>query len=149
MHAALETPSKAALWTGRVLSGLVVLFMAFDGVAKLMRVPPVLKSAAQLGFSVAQIVGIGAVLLVCTLIYVIPRTSVLGAVLLTGYLGGATAIQVRARNPLFETLFPVVFGVVVWAGIYLRDGRLRALIPLRNGLVRNRPREIEIAVSGD
>jgi uncharacterized membrane protein (UPF0182 family) len=125
--------SKAALWTGRIISGLVVLFLLFDGVTKLMRVEPVLKAAAQLGLSVTQIVGIGILLLVCTAIYVIPRTSILGAVLLTGYLGGATAIQVHARNPMFETLFPVMFGVLVWAGIYLRDAGIRAFVPLRGG----------------
>ncbi|MGH9444834.1 MAG: DoxX family protein [Terriglobia bacterium] len=124
--------SKAALWTGRIISGLVVLFLLFDGITKVMKASPVLKAAAQLGFSVTQIVGIGVLLLVCTIIYVIPRTSVLGAILLTGYLGGATAIQVHAANPIFETLFPVIFGVLVWVGIYARDERLRALIPARS-----------------
>ncbi len=123
---------KTALWTGRIISGLVVLFLVFDGVTKLMRVEAVLKAAAQLGFSVPQIVGIGILLLVCTLIYLVPRTSVLGAILLTGYLGGATAIQVHARNPVFETLFPVIFGVLIWAGIFGRDQRVRELIPARN-----------------
>ncbi len=123
--------SKAARWSGRIISGLVVLFLLFDGVTKLVRVKPVLKAASQLGFSVPQVVGIGVLLLVCTAIYVIPRTSVLGAILLTGYLGGATAIQVRAANPVFETLFPVIFGVLVWAGLFLRDRRLRELVPVR------------------
>ena len=133
MPSTLETPSqsKAALWTGRIISGLVVLFMVFDGVTKLMKVEPVLKAAAQLGFSVGQIVTIGIVLLACTIIYAIPRTSILGAILLTGYLGGATSIQFHAGNPAFETLFPVIFGVLVWAGVYLRDPHLRALIPIR------------------
>ncbi len=125
------SPSKAALWTGRIISGVVVLFMVFDGVTKLMRVEPVLKAAAQLGFTVTQIAAIGILLLACTLIYVIPRTSVLGAILLTGYLGGAVATQVRAANPLFETLFPVIFGVLVWAGLFLRDRRLREMVPVR------------------
>src|SRR5438067_1869084 len=123
--------SKAALWIGRIVSGLMILFMIFDGVTKLMKVEPVLKAAAQLGFSVQEIVGIGIVALICTFMYVIPRTSILGAILLTGYMGGATAIQVHAGNPWFETLFPVIFGVFVWAGLFARDQRLRELIPVR------------------
>ena len=123
--------STKALWAGRVISGLAVLFLLFDGVTKVMKVAPVLQASAQLGFPVSLIVAIGAVLLICTVIYAIPSTSILGAILLTGYLGGAVAIQARIGNPLFETLFPVIFGVLVWAGIVLRDNRLRALIPLR------------------
>ena len=123
--------SMKAVWTGRVMSGLAVLFLLFDGVTKVMKVAPVLQASAQLGFPVSLIVVIGAVLLICTVIYVIPSTSILGAILLTGYLGGAVAIQARIGNPLFETLFPVIFGVLVWTGIVLRDNRLRALIPLR------------------
>jgi hypothetical protein len=120
--------SSGALWTGRIISGLVILFMIFDGVTKLMRVEPVLKASAELGLSIQQTVGIGIVALICTLLYAIPRTSILGAVLLTGYLGGAMAIQLRAGNPLFETLFPVMFGVLVWAGLAARDQRVRRLI---------------------
>jgi hypothetical protein len=123
--------SMKPVWTGRVISGLAVLFLLFDGVTKVMKVAPVLQASAQLGFPVSLIVAIGAVLLICTLIYVIPSTSVLGAILLTGYLGGAVAIQARIGNPLFETFFPVIFGALIWAGIFLRDNRLRALIPLR------------------
>ncbi len=124
-------PSKAALWTGHIVSGLVVLCLIFDGVTKLMGIEPVLKAAAQLGFSVNQVVGIGILLLACTVIYPIPRTSFLGAILLTSYLGGATATQVRAGNPLFETLFPVIFGALVWAGLFVHDPRLREFIPFR------------------
>jgi hypothetical protein len=123
--------SMKAVWTGRVISGLAVLFLLFDGVTKVMKVAPVLQASAQLGFPVSLIVAIGAVLLICTVIYAIPSTSILGAILLTGYLGGAVAVQARIGNPLFETLFPVIFGVLVWAGIVLRDNRLRTLIPLR------------------
>ena len=123
--------TTAALWAGRIISSLVVLFMMFDGVTKLMRVEPVLKAAAQLGFSVQEIVGIGIIAPICSLIYAIPQTSLLGALLLTGYLGGATAIQVHVGNALFETLFPVIFGVLVWAGLFARDERLCELIPVR------------------
>jgi hypothetical protein len=76
--------------------------------------------------------GIGIILLICTVAYAIPRTSILGAILLTGYLGGAVATQLRAGNPLFETIFPIIFGVLIWAGVFLRDDRLRALVPFRS-----------------
>jgi DoxX-like family len=132
METAIQiAPGKTATWTGRILIGLVVLFLLFDGITKVMKVAPVLKASAELGLTVSQIVGIGILLLACTAVYVIPQTSVLGAILLTGYLGGATAIQLHAGNPAFETLFPVLFGVLTWAGPFLCDKRLRAVIPLR------------------
>jgi hypothetical protein len=124
--------SKKALWTGRIVSGLVVLLLVFDGVTKVMKEPHVLAAAAQLGFRASTIVEIGAILLVCTVIYVIPSTSILGAVLLTGYLGGAVVTNMHAGNPVLETLFPVIFGGLAWLGIYLREPRLRALLPLRS-----------------
>jgi hypothetical protein len=123
--------STKRLWAGRVISGLVILFLLFDAIVKLMKVAPVVEASARLGYPASTAVGIGAVLLACVIVYIIPRTSVLGAVLLTGYLGGATASQVRIGAPLFETLFPVIFGALVWAGIFLREDRLRTLIPLR------------------
>jgi len=123
--------SRSQLWTGRIISTVVVLFLIFDGVTKLMKDPHVLQAMARLEFTEKTIVEIGAILLICTFFYVIPQTSVLGALLLTGYLGGATAVQLRVGNPLFETLFPVIFGVLAWAGLFLREPRLRALIPLR------------------
>jgi hypothetical protein len=140
MPANVETNSVAAtavtnkaLWTGRALSGLAILFLVFDGVTKVLKVTQVMEASAQLQFPAWTIPVIGAVLLFCTLIYAIPQTSVLGAVLLTGYLGGAVASQLRVGNPLFaETLFPIYFAVVVWAGLFLRESRLRALIPFRN-----------------
>jgi len=121
------TGTKAA-WAGRVLSALAVVFLAFDGGIKLMRVPAVLDATVQLGFPLGSIVPIGLPLVVCTLIYAIPRTSVVGSVLLTGYLGGAVAAQVRAGNPMFEKVFPIIVGTVVWAGVFLRDRRVRALL---------------------
>src|SRR5438309_734115 len=124
--------SKGRLWTGRIISALVVLFLLFDGITKMMKIKAVLDASAQLGYPVSTIVGIGVTLLVCTVFYVIPQTSILGAILLTGYLGGAVATQVRVGNPMFETLFPIIFGALAWAGIFLREDRLRALIPLRN-----------------
>jgi DoxX-like family len=124
--------SKAKLWTGRVISGLVVLFMLFDGISKVMKPQKVIDATVRIGFPVTTIVGIGITLLVCTLLYVIPNTSILGAILLTGYLGGATAAQVRAGSPTFETVFPVIFGIFVWLGVYLREPRVRRLVPLRS-----------------
>jgi hypothetical protein len=115
-------------WIGRVLSSLAVVFLLFDATAKLVKAPPVLQAAAQLGFQEASMVRIGMLLLVCTLMYVIPRTRLVGAVLLTGYLGGAIAAHVRVGNPTFETLFPLIVASTVWAGLVLRDGRVRALI---------------------
>lgn len=123
--------SKAGIWTGRAISGLVVLFMVFDGVTKILKVPQVVQASARLHLSMADTVGIGIVLLICTAIYLLPRTAILGAILLTGYLGGATAIQLQAQSPAFENAFPVIFGVLVWAGIFFRDRELRAMIPLR------------------
>lgn len=126
-----NAPSKGALWTGRVVSALVVLFLCFDGVTKVMKVPSVMAAAAKSGFSVKEIVIIGAVLLVCTLLYVIPATAVLGAILLTGYLGGATFANAHTGGPVPLIFLPVVFGILTWLGIFLRDGRIRELVPLR------------------
>lgn len=123
--------SKGAIWTGRVISGLIVLFMVFDGVTKVLKVSQVVEASARLHLSIADTVGIGIVLLICTALYAIPSTANLGAILLTGYLGGATAIQLQAHSPAFENAFPVIFGVLVWAGLFFRDGDLRAMIPLR------------------
>jgi len=122
--------STKSLWIGRIISALIVLFMLFDGITKVIKLAPVMEASGRLGFPASVIQAIGAVLVVCTVAYLIPRTSVLGAVLLTGYLGGAVATQVRAGQPF---VFPVVFGVLVWAGLFLRDERLRALVPLRRG----------------
>jgi hypothetical protein len=129
-QASVKTASKGMVWTGRVLSGLTVLFMLFDAVGKFMMLPQVVEACTRLGIPVSQSVSIGVLLLVSTLIYAIPRTAVLGAVLLTGYLGGAVAIQMRAGSPVFETVFPVLFGVIVWAGVYLRECGLRRVFPI-------------------
>jgi hypothetical protein len=136
MPATIDTaaPSKSRLLTGRALSTLTVLFLIMDITFKFIRpIPPqVTKSMTQLGFQLGLLNVIGTLLLVCTVLYVIPRTSVLGAVLLTGYLGGAVSVQLRAGNPLFGyVLFPVYFGVLMWAGLCLREPRLLALLPLR------------------
>jgi hypothetical protein len=125
--------SKARLWTGRIISTLAALFLFMDGVMKLMKPEMVVKATVQLGYPESVIPGLGVVLLVCVVLYVIPRTSVLGAILLTGYLGGAVATHVRVGDPLLtHTLFPVFVALLIWGGLYLRDRRLRALIPLRS-----------------
>jgi hypothetical protein len=125
--------SKKSLWAGRIASGLVVAFMLFDAVIHLMKPAPVVEAFAKLGFPLRLAVPLGIIELVCILLYMVPRTSILGAILLTGYLGGAIAIQLPTGNSLFgEVLFPVYIGVILWGGIYLRDDRLRTLIPLRS-----------------
>lgn len=130
----VEVPtSSATIWTGRIISAIVVLFLVFDAVMKLIKEPHVLAASADLGYPVSSIVGIGAVLLACTVVYVVPRTACLGAILLTGYLGGAVASNVRVGHPVFQCLFPIIFGVLVWTGLFLRDSKLRKLIPLRKG----------------
>jgi DoxX-like family len=126
------TASKPMLWAGRILSVLAVLFFLFDGVMKLVKPPIVVTSTVELGYSESVILPLGIVLILCTVIYVIPRTSVLGAILLTGYLGGAVATHVRVGAKAFPIVFPTIFGVLVWGGLYLRDQRLRSLIPLRS-----------------
>ncbi len=126
---ATKTFAPSRIWTGRVLSGLAVLFLAFDGVAKLLKPAPVLEAFARLGLPESTSTGIGLLLLACTALYVIPRTALLGAVMLTGFLGGAIAIHVRAGDAAFPVVFPFLFGCLVWAGLYLRDARVRALLP--------------------
>ena len=117
--------SRSKLWTGRVLTVIVVLFLIFDATIHLLVITPVVDSFNQLGIPVNLAVTIGVVELTCLILYVIPRTSVLGAVLLTGYLGGAIAIQLRIGAPLFSTsLFPVYLGVLMWGSLVLRERRL-------------------------
>jgi DoxX-like protein len=119
------------LLTGRILSALVILFLLVDSIAKVARVAAVVAATAKLGYPESVVAGIGLVLLLSTLLYAIPRTSILGAILLTGYLGGAVATNVRVGAPLFGyVLFPVYLGVVAWGALYLRNSRLRELIPI-------------------
>jgi DoxX-like family len=128
----LSMISRKRLWAGYILTGLTTLFLLVDGTMKLFKPAFVVKSTMQLGYPESTIVGIGTVLLGATLLYVIPRTTFLGAVVLTGYLGGAAASNVRVATPLFNVLFPITFGGLVWAGLLLRDRRLEALLPLRS-----------------
>ncbi len=128
----LTQRSRTAIWTGRTLSWLAVLFLLFDSTAKLLQVQPVVDGTLQLGYPRDIVFTLGAILLACVAAYVIPRTSVLGALLLTGYLGGAVATHVRVENPLFShALFPTYIAALLWGGLILRDARLRALLPIR------------------
>jgi hypothetical protein len=121
--------SRGMLWTGRIITALIALFLLFDCTVKLMRAPSAVQGTVQLGYPESKVVPIGLVLLASLALYLLPRTSILGAILLTGYLGGATATMVRVSSPW--VLFPVIIGMLVWAGLYFRDEQLRALIPLR------------------
>ena len=124
--------SRTVIWTGRTLSWLAVLFLLFDSTAKLLQVQPVVDGTLQLGYPRDIVFTLGAILLACVAAYVIPRTSVLGALLLTGYLGGAVATHVRVENPLFShALFPTYIAALLWGGLILRDARLRAFLPIR------------------
>ncbi|HEY1861179.1 MAG TPA: DoxX family protein [Gemmataceae bacterium] len=127
----LAPVSNKMLWTGRVVSIVIGLLLLADGVGKLAKPEPVVKATTKLGYPESVIVGLGIVLIACTAIYLIPRTALLGAILLTGYLGGAVASHLRAGDAVFPICFPVIVGAVVWGGLWLRDGRLRALVPLR------------------
>jgi len=125
--------SRKALWAGRIISALPALFLLVDGIMKLVKPEPVVKATIELGYPESVIMALGMILLVGVILYMVPRTAVLGAILLTGYFGGAIAAQMRVGNPLFShVLFPVYLAVLIWGGLFLRDSRLRALIPLRN-----------------
>jgi len=125
-------PSTAQRWTGRMLSSTAVLFLLFDSTAKLLQVQPVIDGAIRLGYPPDIVVGLGVTLLTCVATYLIPRTSVLGALLLTGYLGGAVATHVRVESPLLtHVLFPTYVAALLWSGLLLRDAQLRAFLPVR------------------
>ena len=122
-------PTPAARWIGRILTGFTILFLTFDAVAKIARVKQVVEATVQLGYPATTVMPIGILLLACVIVYAIPRTAPLGAILLTGYLGGAIATNVRVSSPLFtHVLFPTYVAAILWTGLYLRDARVRALI---------------------
>lgn len=133
MQSALHAPAaapKTIVWTARIIKTLTVLFLLFDVFGKLSKPAPVVQAFAQAGVPISLAPVIGLLLLTLVIVYLIPRANIFGAILLTGYLGGAVATNLRAGFPAFEVLFPIVFGVLIWAPLYLRDERLRALIPL-------------------
>lgn len=130
--AAVVPASRVAVRAGRVMSAVPALFLLADGVAKLVKPAPVVEGTLALGYPEGVIVPLGIVLLASTALYLFPRTAVLGAIMLTGYLGGAVATHVRVGSPLFtHLLFPTYLGALLWLGLYLRDSRLRALLPFR------------------
>lgn len=130
---ATPVASRPTLWSGRILTAIPVLFLLMDGGMKLFKPEPVLSTLAQLGYPGSLAFGLGALQLLCVLLYVVPQTSVLGAILLTGYLGGAISAHVRVGNPLFShTLFPLYIGLLLWGGLFLREPRLPALLPVRS-----------------
>jgi hypothetical protein len=120
--------SKVQIWAGRILSGFAALFLAMDGVMKLLKPAFVVKATVELGYPESEIVGIGVVLLLCTLLYVFPRTQILGAILLTGYLGGAIASKIRIEAKWSDVIFALTFAGLVWAGLWLRDARVRKFL---------------------
>lgn len=122
--------SKGALWAGRVMSALPILFLLMDSIGKFIMPKEVVDGTMELGYPVSVLFGLGVVLFISTLLYAIPQTSILGAILLTGYFGGAIATHVRVGNPwATHILFPVYFGVLIWGGLYLRNLKLRTLMP--------------------
>jgi len=126
-----RTISKAALWSGRVLSALVVLFLLWDASMKIARLQIAVEGTVKLGYPENVVMPIGVILLICTILYAIPRTSALGAVLVTGYLGGAVATNVRASLPLAGyILSPVYVGILLWLGLYLRNIQIRRTLPV-------------------
>ena len=132
LHESQNQGGGGARWAGRVISGLATLFLLLDGVAKLFKPAVVVEGTIALGYPESSIIPLGIVLIASTLLYAFPRTGTLGAILLTGYLGGAVATHVRVGDPLFtHSLFPVYLGALIWLGLLLREPALRALLPLR------------------
>lgn len=132
----LRRPSFSAsamiLWGGRILRALVILFFLFDCTVKLLQMPFAIEATVQLGYSGKILFTLGLIQLTCLVFYAIPRTAILGAILLTGYLGGAVATHVRAETEIFSIIFPILLGLMAWGGLFLNEERLRALIPLRS-----------------
>lgn len=128
-----DSPVQKRSWTGIIISAIPTLFLLMDAIGKLVKPEPVVTGTVELGYPETVIIPLGIVLLICTILYLIPTTSILGAILLTGYLGGAVATHARVGSPIFShLLFPVYLGIMIWLGLYLRDVRLRSLVPLRS-----------------
>jgi hypothetical protein len=130
-HGTSTLRTHGMIWTGRILTTLGVLFLVFDAVIKVMQIQPVADSFNLLGIPTGLAPAIGFLMLACLAVYLFPRTSLLGAVLLTGYLGGAIALQLRIGAPAFNLIFPLIVAAFIWGGLYLRDSLLRTLLPLR------------------
>jgi hypothetical protein len=133
MSSASGTLSKGRLWTSRIMAALVILFMLFDSVSKLFSAREAVEGTLELGYALHHLPILGALGFICILLYAIPRTAILGTLLLTGYFGGAIATHVRLDNPLFShILFPVYLAILAWGALWLRNDRLRQLLPLQN-----------------
>jgi hypothetical protein len=127
-----ETESKGMLWTGRVISTLVILFMLFDSITKVIKLPMVIQASAKVGISEGVVFWIGVTLLISTILYMIPQTSILGAILVSIYLGGAVCADVITHQPAANSCMAIGFGILTWLGIWLREPRLRALVPMKS-----------------
>jgi hypothetical protein len=126
------TTTPKTIWVGRILSALAILFLSFDTIVKVLRLPVAIEGTTQLGYPESTVFVIGVIQLVCLVLYVIPQTSVFGAILFTGYLGGAIATHLRIGSPLFtHILFPIYVALLIWGGLYAREPRLRAMVPIR------------------
>jgi hypothetical protein len=126
------TTTPKTIWVGRILSALAILFLSFDTIVKVLRLPVAIEGTTQLGYPESTVFVIGIIQLVCLVLYVIPQTSVFGAILFTGYLGGAIATHLRIGSPLFtHILFPIYVALLIWGGLYAREPRLRAMVPVR------------------
>jgi len=126
------TTTPKTIWVGRILSALAILFLSFDTIVKVLRLPVAIEGTTQLGYPESTVFVIGIIQLVCLVLYVIPQTSVFGAILFTGYLGGAIATHLRIGSPLFtHILFPIYVALLIWGGLYAREPRLRAMVPIR------------------
>ena len=127
----IKQNTKIALWAGRIINALCVIFLFVDATTKIIRAAPAMQGSTKIGWPPEMVQGIGIVLLVCTILYVIPSTSIFGAILLTGYLGGATSVMMRAGMEGHPYFFPIVFGILIWVSLFMRDESLRSLIPFK------------------
>ncbi|HMF76642.1 MAG TPA: DoxX family protein [Bryobacteraceae bacterium] len=129
MNTTIIERTRKAVWTGRILSGFAALFLVFDATMKVLALPPAVQGTTQLGYPASTLLGIGLLQFICLVLYLVPRTALIGAILWTGYLGGAVATHVRVGSPLFtHILFPLYVAALLWAGLWLRDRRVDALL---------------------
>ena len=126
-----NSTSKVSLWAGRIMGALAILFLIFDGVVKVMQIPQAVEPTMKFGYAASMVLTLGVIELACLVLYIIPRTAVFGAILMTGYLGGAIATQMRVGAEPFSIVFPIIIGALIWGALFLRDSQLRALIPVR------------------
>lgn len=126
-----NSTSKVSLWAGRIMGALAILFLIFDGVVKVMQMPQAVEPTMKFGYAASMLLTLGVIELACLVLYIIPRTAVFGAILMTGYLGGAIATQMRMGAEPFSIVFPIIIGALIWGALFLRDSQLRTLVPVR------------------